>query len=169
MMDNRRLHLKTARQLGFTLIELMIAVAIVAILARVAYGVYKQYVIRANRADAQQVLLLAAQNAERWFVVNNGSYAGYDPSSTAIGLGRSPTSAASDSVANYTIKRVATVSTTPVTDTTSTLTFILQATPNSSRINKSDGLLTITNTGVKGWDRNNDGDTADANENTWTP
>jgi len=58
---------------GFTLIELMITVAIVAILASVAYPSYQQYVIRSNRSEAQQVMLDIA-NREEEFLLNNRRY-----------------------------------------------------------------------------------------------
>ena len=62
-----------AHQRGFTIIELMIVVAIVAILAAVALPNYTQYVRRSNRADAQTTLLQAAQFLERRFTTS-GSY-----------------------------------------------------------------------------------------------
>jgi len=52
---------------GFTLIELMIAVAIVAILAAVVYPSYQDSVQKTKRADGQALLLEAAQKQERHF------------------------------------------------------------------------------------------------------
>lgn len=59
---------------GFTLIELMITVAIVALLATIAFPSYQDYVRRAARADAQADLLELAQWMERRFTAAN-SYA----------------------------------------------------------------------------------------------
>lgn len=60
---------------GFSLIELMIAVAIVGILAAIAYPSYRQQVERGRRAEARTVLLEAAQFMQRYYGAND-TYAG---------------------------------------------------------------------------------------------
>ena len=55
---------------GFTLIELMITIVIVAILASIAIPSYRQYVIRANRTAAQAVMMEIATRQQQFFVAN---------------------------------------------------------------------------------------------------
>ena len=55
------------RQAGFTLIELMIVVIIVAVLAAFAFPQYRDYVIRSNRAVAKSLLLQVADRQEQFF------------------------------------------------------------------------------------------------------
>ena len=64
----------TNRKWGFSLVELMIAVAIVAILVALALPSYSRYVRKANRGEAQSLILNWANNQELWRA-NNATYA----------------------------------------------------------------------------------------------
>ncbi len=57
-------------QAGFTLIELMIVVAIVGILAAIAYPSYQGHVIKTRRGSAQGCLLELAQFMDRYYTTN---------------------------------------------------------------------------------------------------
>lgn len=59
------------RQRGFTLIEVMIVVVIVAILAAVAIPSYQDSVRKTRRADAKEALMRIAALQERYFFTNN--------------------------------------------------------------------------------------------------
>jgi type IV pilus assembly protein PilE len=111
-------------QHGFTLIEVMIVVAIVAILTAIALPSYTEYVRRSERANAQSKLSEAAQWLERNYTTNNKyptTIAGYDTSKYAVTL-----SAATDT------------------------SFTLQAAPSGTYTDADCGSLTLTNVGLKG-------------------
>jgi len=55
---------------GFTLIELMITILVVAILASIAVPSYRQYVIRGNRTAAQATMMDIATRQQQFFVAN---------------------------------------------------------------------------------------------------
>lgn len=61
------------KKLGFTLVELMIVMAVIGILAAIGYPAYQNYVIRAKRADGKAALL-AVQLAEEKWRANHTSY-----------------------------------------------------------------------------------------------
>jgi len=70
------------RAAGVTLVELMIAVAIVGILAAIAYPSYRQQVLRGARTDGKAELLRAAQDLEKCFTrfgaYNSGNCDAFD-------------------------------------------------------------------------------------------
>lgn len=62
------------RSRGFTLIELMVVAAIIAILAAIAYPSYQQYVVRGKRSAAQAQMMDIA-NREQQYLLANRAYA----------------------------------------------------------------------------------------------
>jgi len=58
---------------GFTLIELMIVVAVIGILAGIAYPSYQDYILRAKRGDGKAAIL-SAQLAQEKYRANNITY-----------------------------------------------------------------------------------------------
>ncbi|MGE8271970.1 type IV pilin protein [Stenotrophomonas sp.] len=108
---------------GFTLIELMITVAVVAILAAIALPSYQAYVRKANRAQAKADLVELAQMLERRHTVEN-TYAGL-----TLPFSQSPR----DGTARYTLSYVGTPNGT---------SFTLQAAP--TEIQKKDGCGTLS-------------------------
>ena len=121
------------RQKGFTLIELMIVVAIIGILASIAYPAYMEYVRKGNRADAQAVMMEAAQFLER-FYTTNGTYAG-----AAIPAGLAASPKPGSGTAKFAI-------TLPAANAT---TFTIQAAPTGGYADPTCGTLTINAAGAK--------------------
>lgn len=86
---------QTGNSRGFTLIELMVVVAIVGILASVAYPSLMSQIQKSRRSDAVAALTAVQQAQERWRA-NNPSYATTNSSLTTAspnGLGLTSTTA----------------------------------------------------------------------------
>lgn len=129
------MQLKRHLNRGFTLIELIIAIAIVGILVGIAYPSYQDYVIRAGRSDGQAALLNLAAHMESYYTENN-SYTGAT-SPAVLGL---PATSNKD---NYNLSVSALTAT----------TYTLSATPIAGTPQADDttcGTLTLTNTNIRG-------------------
>lgn len=130
---------KPSRAKGFTLIELMIAVAIVGILTMIALPQYKQYVIRGNRTAAESFMMDVA-NREKQYLLDARSYAidvGGTPALTLLSM-----TVPSDVANNYTF-------TVTVPVPTPAPSFTIKATPIAGKPQANDGYLTLDDTGAK--------------------
>lgn len=140
---------------GFSLIELMIVVAIAGILGSIAYPSYLNQVAQSRRADAQAVLMEAAQFMERFYTENNRY--DQDTGGTAIALPAQLQESPRDGVTkSYDITVQASTAS----------TYTLRATPKNGQV--GDGYLEITNTFAKGSDRDDSRGALSAAEQTWS-
>lgn len=124
------------KEKGFTLLELMIAVAIIGILAAIAVPNYQRYLIKSNRSVAQSYML-SISNAQEQYLLDNRSYADPDPDTNITGVLGASMAAPTELNGKYTFS-------------------ISNSSPNSYQViataigsQASDGNLTLDNTGAK--------------------
>lgn len=122
----------TNRHSGFTLIELMIVTAIVALLAAVAYPSYTRYIVRSNRTAAQAQMMDIA-NREQQYLLANRTYA----TKTQIESGGYALPPNLQAKYDYDI----------AVDSTAAPLYTVTFTAKGTQL--SDGLLTLNSSGVK--------------------
>lgn len=137
----------------------MVVVAIVGILAAIAYPSYRNYTTQTRRSDAQIALTQAANQQEKFFTEFNwyaATLAGTRSAGTNTTgvLGISATSPEGYYALSVTAGNIA------ATCTAFTCGYTLIATPDASKAQANDGKFRIDSTGVKQWDK--------ANNNTYS-
>lgn len=151
-----------SREHGFSLTELMVTVSIVGVLAAFAVPTYQSHATKSRRADAQSALIGLGNAMERYFTVNN-TYSGVTLGSSGIFASQAPIDGSSKYY-NLTVTGSAVCVDVSASSATA---YCVTATPITGSAQASDGVLSLSSTGARGWDRNGDGDTADSGENCW--
>lgn len=122
---------------GFTLIELMIVVAVLAILAAVAYPTYKKQIQKGHRVDAKSAVLEAAAREEKFFATNNR----YSSLASDLNYAALPFSVISSGQTVYTLNIAV--------NTTGTPTYLITAVPANDQVNDACYTYAIDNFGVQ--------------------
>ncbi|WP_372869771.1 type IV pilin protein [Shewanella sp.] len=121
------------KSFGFTLIELMLTVAIVAILAAIAYPSYTDYVTKSGRSEGAAAVMRVANLQEQYYLDNRA----YATDMTKLGLAANPFVTESG---YYSVASAGTGS------------FTITATAKGSQASRDStcGTITLTSAGVKG-------------------
>lgn len=134
MICKRDAKMSSRNSAGFTLIELMIVVAIIGIIAAIAYPSYRNNVMATHRANAQADLMKLAQWMERKYVQQDYSYQD-GGSAPTLPQTRSP----QDGAKMYDL----------TVTTTSKNEFELKAAPAGGQTDDKCGTLTLNQAGAK--------------------
>ena len=127
-----------SRKAGFTLIEILIAVVLIAILAAIAYPSYRDYIVRSSRGAAQSELLELSSVQEKIYLNSNAysnDVAGAYTGNATGGLGKT---GGSSTDGKYTLSL-----------TVAGQSYTLTATPVSGTTQQDDGAFSIASDGSR--------------------
>ena len=133
---------------GFTLVEILIVIVLIGVLAAIALPSYQRSIENSRRADGMAVMQGLSQAMERYYT-ETGTYTG---ASAGLYSRKAPVEGAAVYY-NLTISVL------------NSADYTLLATPANAQ--SGDGFLTLTNTGQRGWDRDNSGTVEAATEQCW--
>lgn len=144
---------RLSRQPGFTLIELIIVMAIVGILVAIAYPGYREFVRDGRRADAKAALMDLASGMERYYSENltyqnaasNDDTPRFFPNQVPLDGGR----------AYYEL----------TIESADDESFTLRAEPINAQ--SGDGFLRLRGSGKRAWDRDDSGAITSPGEQCW--
>ena len=121
---------------GFTLIELMIVVAIVGILAAIAIPSYQNYILQSRRTSALNAIMDLASRESRYFTANNT----YTSSMLTLGYSADPLPVTDANSHYYDLS---------AQTSNNNTNFTLQAVPFGNQANDTCGTFTYTDLGIK--------------------
>jgi type IV pilus assembly protein PilE len=147
------------RNKGFTLIEIMIVVAIIGILASIALPAYQDSVSKSRRGDAMGALASFSNAMAQWYVQNS------PPSYLGAASGGGDTGSPQFFSTNVPIDGGTATYNLTIQSATQT-TYRLRATPVGAQV--GDGFIEIDQQGGQFWDEDNSGGIS-SSENTWDP
>ena len=125
---------------GFTLIELMIVLAVVAILAAISYPVYQQHIVRGNREAAKAELVQIAAQQEKIYLNSDAYTSSIATGYTGTSAGGLGFTSGKTSNGKYTL-----------TIATAAQSYTVTATPVATTGQKNDGTLTVSSDGSRTW------------------
>jgi type IV pilus assembly protein PilE len=139
---------KPGASAGFTLIELMIVVAIIGLLAAIALPSYQSYIARANRAAARAQLSQAAQYMQRFYAANDRYDA--DRTGTQTIWAIMPPTLMRSPAEGTQLYEISNTGASPSLVSASTFTLIMRPLTTAAMANDKCGGFTLTQAGIKG-------------------